>query len=564
MANRVAIYIRVSTTYQIDKDSLPMQRQDLIAYSKLLLNTDDYVIFEDAGYSGKNTQRPQYQEMMAQIDKGLFTHLLVWKIDRISRNLLDFATMFEKLQKLGVVFVSKNEQFDTSTAMGEAMLKIILIFAELERNMTSERVTATMISRAKNGEWNGGRVPYGYSYDYENGTFSLDEIESEVVRNIHDLYLTKKSIIAVVRILNNSNILTRAGNLWNAVSVRLILSSEFYTGTYVYNRIKDGEGDRYNLKAKEEWVYKENHHPAIVTKSQKEKVLNMLSANRRVKNISPSGRAIVFKQLLVCGYCGCHFTAHPSYKKNWTYSNYTCPTLRKSEFLCNAIGVSDAYLGEFVINYVLNMLNTQADFQNINSLWDLQQSLLKGKIYDEIARIDEEGLTDLFNLLVTAESGLCIYGKRPKVKKKQMPSQLSQLKSEKTKVERALDRLMNLYLMSSRPISDEEFIERKKQLDNQIAEINDQIGMINTVDNEDIIDDEEFVARASEFIISKELASRNYISYKRLASVVDASVLQEFMSTILDNIVIDYGKISKITFKNGITHSFLYKDEKKP
>ena len=134
---RAAIYVRVSTLQQADKDSIPMQRQDLIAYAKLMLNTDDYVIFEDAGYSGKNTDRPQYQEMMSQIRNGAFTHLLVWKIDRISRNLLDFASMYAELKNLGVVFVSRNEQFDTGTAMGEAMLKIILVFAELERNMTS-------------------------------------------------------------------------------------------------------------------------------------------------------------------------------------------------------------------------------------------------------------------------------------------------------------------------------------------------------------------------------------------------------------------------------------------
>ena len=76
---RVAIYIRVSTTHQIDKDSLPMQRQDLIAYAKLMLRTTDYVIFEDAGYSGKNMDRPRFQSMMRQIRQGLFTHVLVWK-----------------------------------------------------------------------------------------------------------------------------------------------------------------------------------------------------------------------------------------------------------------------------------------------------------------------------------------------------------------------------------------------------------------------------------------------------------------------------------------------------
>lgn len=168
---RVAIYIRVSTTHQIDKDSLPMQRKDLISYAKLMLRTENFSIFEDAGYSGKNMERPKFKEMMSLIRRGVFTHVLVWKIDRISRNLLDFAGMYEELKSLGVTFVSKNEQFDTSTAMGEAMLKIILVFAELERNMTSERVTAAMISRAASGQWNGGRIPYGYDYGEKSMTF---------------------------------------------------------------------------------------------------------------------------------------------------------------------------------------------------------------------------------------------------------------------------------------------------------------------------------------------------------------------------------------------------------
>ena len=139
-AQKAAIYCRVSTLHQVDKDSLPMQRQDMINYAKYVLGIEEYEVFEDAGYSGKNTDRPAFQAMMERIESGEFSHVLVWKIDRISRNLLDFATMYARCKKLGVTFVSKNEQFDTSTAMGEAMLKIILVFAELERNMTSERV----------------------------------------------------------------------------------------------------------------------------------------------------------------------------------------------------------------------------------------------------------------------------------------------------------------------------------------------------------------------------------------------------------------------------------------
>ena len=200
---KVAIYIRVSTTHQIDRDSIPMQKKDLMTYCEFILNTDNYVIFEDAGYSGKNTVRPAYQKMMDRVRNDEFTHILVWKIDRISRNLLDFASMYQELKKLGVVFISKNEQFDTGTAIGEAMLKIILVFAELERNMTSERVTATMISRASNGQWNGGRIPFGYSYDSNTSTFSVREDEAAICRKLRDLYLENKSLVYTARALNS-------------------------------------------------------------------------------------------------------------------------------------------------------------------------------------------------------------------------------------------------------------------------------------------------------------------------------------------------------------------------
>lgn len=106
---KAAIYVRVSTRYQVDKDSLPFQKEELINYIKYALNIEDYEIFEDAGYSAKNTSRPKFQEMMSRIRNNEFTHLVVYKIDRISRNLLDFAQMYEELQKHNCSFVSKVE-----------------------------------------------------------------------------------------------------------------------------------------------------------------------------------------------------------------------------------------------------------------------------------------------------------------------------------------------------------------------------------------------------------------------------------------------------------------------
>ncbi len=203
---KAAIYVRVSTHWQIDKDSLPVQREELINYCKYALNINSYEIFEDAGYSAKNTERPAYQRMISRLRAGEFSHIVVWKIDRISRNLSDFSHMYEETKRLGITFVSKNEQFDTSTAMGEAMLKIILVFAELERKVTSERVSSIMLSRANNGQWNGGRIAFGYDYDKETKTISINEKEAAVVRMIYEEYEREHSLIAVAKNLNEKGI----------------------------------------------------------------------------------------------------------------------------------------------------------------------------------------------------------------------------------------------------------------------------------------------------------------------------------------------------------------------
>ena len=221
--DKVAIYVRVSTHWQIDKDSLPMQKTDLANYCAYVLNINNYEIFEDAGYSAKNTDRPDFQKMMSRIRSGEFSHLLVWKIDRISRNLLDFIDMYEELKRLGVAFVSRNEQFDTTTAMGEAMLKIILVFAELERNTTSERVSNVMISRAETGKWNGGRVPYGYRSPGKGMMPMVDETEAAVVKQIFNNYEYSRSTTMVARDLTDKGILTKKGNKWSAQAVARIL-----------------------------------------------------------------------------------------------------------------------------------------------------------------------------------------------------------------------------------------------------------------------------------------------------------------------------------------------------
>lgn len=559
---RVAIYVRVSTLHQIDRDSLPMQKQDLVTYAKLMLGTEDCVIFEDAGYSGKSTARPQFQEMMSQIRAGAFTHLLVWKIDRISRNLLDFAAMYDELKELGVTFVSKSEQFDTSSAMGEAMLKIILVFAELERNMTSERVTAAMISRASNGQWNGGRIPFGYDYDSETGTFSFNEEEQRVVIMIHNLYEEQRSLVREARFLNEKGYRSRSGNLWSPVTLLNILRSIFYCGDYQYNRLK--EGDRQKVKDKSEWVTVKDHHPAIVSREQKERIIAILDArsNQYTKGQLrvQKKHTHVFGGLVFCGNCGAVMTNSACSKKDWSYTRYLCPTKRKSSVACTGKATSDPILGEFIFNYLLNMLNAQRDFASISSPAELQQRLLLGDSFNKIARIEPDGLNDLYNVLLSGKTSGEIYGKNTKFKEQpQADSELSKLRNEKCRLERAMDRLTNLYLYSSEAMSEKEYIVQKSKLTNALEEVDEQIGFVASGEWQQSISDEIFVQRASEFIITQKLTDRNYINYKRLAKSVNAEVLRDFVASIIDSVIVTDGMVQRITFKNGLSHSFTFK-----
>ena len=209
----VALYVRVSTGYQVDKDSLPFQKKELKNYCEhvLHINKKRIEVFEDAGKSGKNTKRPAFERMMEKVKSGQVSHVIVYKIDRISRNLVDFSLMYDDFKYNNVTFISLNEQFDTSSAIGEAILKIILVFAELERKLTSERVTDVMIGRAQNGQWNGARVPYGWDWDEEKQMPVHSKKEAQYGIDMYHRYLEGYSTLRIARYNNEHNIPTKRG-----------------------------------------------------------------------------------------------------------------------------------------------------------------------------------------------------------------------------------------------------------------------------------------------------------------------------------------------------------------
>ena len=158
MLNRInAVYGRQSVDR---KDSISIESQ--IEFCEYELKGESYKAYTDKGYSGKNTDRPKFQQLMADIQKGLIKKVVVYKLDRISRSILDFATMMEEFQKYNVEFVSSTEKFDTSTPMGRAMLNICIVFAQLERETIQKRVTDAYYSRCLKGFHMSGPAPYGF------------------------------------------------------------------------------------------------------------------------------------------------------------------------------------------------------------------------------------------------------------------------------------------------------------------------------------------------------------------------------------------------------------------
>ena len=164
------------------------------AYCKYELKGGSCRVFKDKGYSGKNTDRPEFQKLLGEIRKGKVRRVIVYKLDRISRSILDFANMMELFQEYDVEFVSSTEKFDTSTPMGRAMLNICIVFAQLERETIQKRVTDAYYSRCLKGFHMSGQAPYGYQLEptvvegIRTKKMVADPVAADHVRLMFEMY----------------------------------------------------------------------------------------------------------------------------------------------------------------------------------------------------------------------------------------------------------------------------------------------------------------------------------------------------------------------------------------
>ena len=552
---KAALYIRVSTNHQIDKDSLPLQRKDLITYAEVILGISDYEIFEDAGYSGKNIERPAYQDMMRRCRNGEFSHILVWKIDRISRNLLDFASMYSELKNLGIVFVSKNEQFDTSAAIGEAMLKIILVFAELERNMTSERVSAVMLDRAKKGLWNGSNIPFGYNWNKEVKFPVVNEEEAAIVRQIFEMYAEAKSLKKVLDWLITTGVPTKRGGSWNTNTVYQMITNPFYAGTLRYNYKSAARGA---LKPKEQWIIKEDNHPALVDKGLFDKCQSVLKTNSSYANKTGKNRKVIhiniFGGIIKCDSCNMTLRAQIGRVRasGIRYSSYCCVSKYQVNLNCSNHGnYHDEFIGNFVFNYISNIIDAKKSISSMRSPKELEHHLLYGSCFADVVGIAE--IDSLYMSLKTNSARS--YGNKPNVSSD--VGNADKIQADIAKKERALERLNKLFLYDDEAMPEAEYIVTKNKLRQEILTLNEKLTELSLpADNGS---DDAFIVNASNLILFKFFEAAQEINFVELVEVADKPVLRDFVQAVISKITVNNHKVTSIEFANGSVHHFAYK-----
>jgi len=333
---------------------------------------DCCVVFEDEGFSGGNLQRPDFKRMMEQVRKRKFQAIVVYRLDRISRNISDFTGLIDELTKLDVSFVSIKEQFDTSTPMGRAMMFIISVFSQLERETIAERIRDNMHELAKTGRWLGGNTPTGFQSGSvskitidgkERKSYKLIPIpeEIEIPRRIFDLYMETDSLTAVEAELLRQRIKTKKGKEFTRFAIKAILQNPVYMvadedaydyfigkeaevcfpkkafdgscGILAYNRTNQEKGRSTQLLPVSEWIVAIGKHAGVVPSKQWIRVQESLDRNKSKAYRKPRNNEALLTGLT---YCSCGERMYPKLSQRTTASGdvsytYVCKMKERSK-----------------------------------------------------------------------------------------------------------------------------------------------------------------------------------------------------------------------------------------
>ena len=438
---KVAIYSRKSV-FTGKGDSIENQINLCKEYAERHLgNIDDFFIYEDEGFSGGNTNRPMFQNLLKDVTNKKFDVLICYRLDRISRNVADFSTTLELLQDNNIAFVSIKEQFDTSTPMGKAMVYIASVFAQLERETIAERVRDNMLELAKSGRWLGGQCPLGFESeqmtfldsDYNERTlFKLKPVDDEmnIVKLIFDKYYESGSIHMVLKYLLSNNFKGKNGGDFATMSISDILRNPVYVMSdekvFDYLRKKGihtcGESNGngiliYNKKTSKnksrdvsDWVAATARHSGIIPADKWLQIQHTLEKNSNKVSIRQgTSRKSLLSGILKCAHCGAPMrVSYGRVKKDNTERIYYYMCTMKAhsgKTRCDNPNVRGDYLEQQVIKQLLKtnvdvimkaleaarqeeqINNSKALSKNLSKELDLKKKELNNLI-DQLSKLD--------------------------------------------------------------------------------------------------------------------------------------------------------------------------------
>lgn len=326
---RCAIYTRKSTSEGLDQafNSLDAQREAGEAYVASQKHAGWIALpnrYDDGGYSGGSIDRPALQKLLVDIEVGMIDCVVVYKVDRLSRSLMDFARIMKLFEDKGIHFVSVTQHFNTAESMGRLTLNILLSFAQFEREIIAERTRDKIAAARRRGQWSGGRPILGYDLDRAAHVLKVNEAEAKQVRNLFSLYLHHESLLAVVseaqkqelttKIWTTSNGQQFGGKPLDKTNLYYLLTNVGYIG---------------KVRHKEE-VF-DGQHEAIVDRSQWDQVQALLTRNGKTRgSLLRNRHGALLKGLLRCAACNAAMVHSIANRGPRQYRYYICTHAQKN------------------------------------------------------------------------------------------------------------------------------------------------------------------------------------------------------------------------------------------
>ena len=440
----IAIYSRKSK-YTGKGESINNQIEKCKKYLSYKNIKEKIKIYKDEGYTGYNTKRPEFQKLLEDIKQGKIEMLIVYKLDRISRNVTDFCNLKELFEKKKISFISVTEQFDTSTPLGNAMLMISSVFAQLERDTIAERIKDNMYELAKKGRWLGGNTPLGYTSEKieiiknnkKRNQYTLKQIPEEVklIKLLWKKLLELKGISRLESYLMKNNIKTRRGNYFSRFALISIFKNPVYViadpkiikffkdrGAYIYkekinnkngliaySKRQEKKGKTQREKEVKEWIISIGNHEGIINSTDFITTWNLLDKNKDKRFRKPKENESILSGLIKCKKCNSFMRPRlrKTYYRDKRNFSYLCELKEKSrKSLCNAKNIDGLKTDKIIIdeiskikvptNLIKKYLRKKTIKKNNNLKKELNENQIKiNNLIKQISVINQDIIDDI-------------------------------------------------------------------------------------------------------------------------------------------------------------------------